>query len=431
MIEFSQDGMFQTRKPRTCAIVEETFAGLLYFSARAPEKSMNILEMNKLSVYYSSHASRRALLMSGCAVASWYFGCGVPELIDVLHSGYVHAVSTIPLAHAVTIASIYFNGAMTFFGEVAMTAADRFVDLGGILSDQAAVTMEAIRSHISSGYGIAQDVARDTYAGAREAGIFWRTAVSGTIAPIRDGAIEMAGSLGGFLWESAKDVGGMLTKAIEGFAVAKSLYEAYSWTMGKIWRKSRKQEATLQAADNSGLSVDTVTNMTINISIGGADAADKAHEHIENILNSTGSKAVVDREALRDALDKAIAADHIAARKQSEERHAERESHPGSNMIPRPPTGKPGILFKENLISLSTEVNEGLRSSVNDAFRSHQEALSKSGTFKPLTDVDSAIVGLRSEADRVYVKQDLLQWAGASMQLDLRDADGASGPTLM
>ncbi|MFG6083425.1 hypothetical protein ACEUZ9_004685 [Paracoccus litorisediminis] len=354
---------------------------------------------------------RRALMLSGASAASWCFGLPAPDMLLAMTEQLNHALTLSPLSHPLHVAGFYFDGAMLWTGTVALEAAHRFTELGGTIGEQTAIVLDAISEKIASLNANIGEVKRSSVSFGSQVGLALRGTLRDLAMPVVDAVHSGVTALVERPQETLNAIGSVMAKAVEGFGVLKGMQEVWNWSMARFSRKKKSDPETGIAAEATGLSPQAVTNLTINIALGGDIAAERAGQQIAKALEKSDTGVIIDPAKVEDMIAAAASASEEAIR--ARERQIARATDmflADEGPVFRDTRKRPDNRMSEaQLLHASREANEILLEAMSRKFDIPEDVLEQGQAFLPKSHICGSVVCARASSDRVYPKADPFQ----------------------
>ncbi|MCW3782554.1 hypothetical protein [Defluviimonas salinarum] len=225
----------------------------------------------RISRLFTRTNARRALFLSGSIAVASCVGYATPDLVAAVHHGLAAALSHVPMAPTLEATNAYFNGGLTWIGAVGVGLSDWVSGAGGEIGVRTAETVNQMRSHLAGDAEAARGLFENTISKSSEFLSFWRSTIRNSIPSSPADLVTQAGKA--------------LAAVAEVWGVYKGLTEAYEWSIGKIRRKVAKAPETARTAEAAGISIGSVTNLQVNISVSQGGSAEDAVVKIAKILS--------------------------------------------------------------------------------------------------------------------------------------------------
>lgn len=346
---------------------------------------------------------KHALMLSGATAAMMSLGLPGVEVFAPMLDGLNHVLGASPLSAPLALSNNYFSGALLWTGSLAMQAADCFVEHGGVIGDHITSSLISIQERVAAISSTTGEAARASMANTQQLSLLVRSSVKDVTSPVIDAAQSGLSAVIAKPVEAADAVGNVLLKAVECFGAIKGLQEAWTWSIGRFSKKKKASAEVQKTSAETGLSAQAVTNLTINISLGGETSADKAAEQIAAALGKGDGSVIVEPDRVREMLDAAerkAAADRAAAirERQIEKATALFLADKGPIYRDTPRTG----LNHTDIISTAEEANAQINSALSKRFRIPEHLIAEKlaiAVNKPACD---GIICRRSTEDKVY-----------------------------
>ena len=343
--------------------------------------------------HFACGATRKALLMSGCMIGGFVLGMSAPGMIEAMHSGFSIMATYLPLGDPVQVAAHYFDGTLTWLGSVVIGSAEKVLELGGQIPGEFADSVQQIQSQFVSCTTHMRQMFDQALNRSAEMAALWSTIVRDTVArPALNAASSVLEMIPDNPRDAAAAFGTLMVRGLEAFGVVKGMHEAYKWTIGLFRKELKSDPATVTAAQSSGLSIGTVTNLSINLSLAGTDGSRNALQQLEHILAmGKDSKIEVDESVLRGLLGKGP--DHVSGPEDLDDHHTPGDDQDQDGaMEPLDRAQRdPGILTQAAALQVSRKLSSALQGAVSERMNRPDQALG-SITIRPLETIDGGII---------------------------------------